>query len=176
MANKNEPLVIIVRTQKEANSPSIELTDADAPSADPEKTGEGARALRGSRFGFIFGIAAQAESLLADEMSYSMSKYASLTDDYEYGIAVQNARANLNVVGSIAGSTISTATIGAKAFGVAGAAVGAAVGVALGGVTVAVKAQQDLASQQTALNQQAYSLYYSTERAGLVNGSRYTEN
>lgn len=178
MANKrsNEPIVIIVRSKTKEEPPAAELSDEDAPHADPKKTGEGSRNLRRDNVLFAVTVASQAQTIILSEAQYSMSKYASLTDDYEYGVALENAKANLNMVGNVAQNMLSDAVVGAKAGGVMGAVVGAAVGLASGVTRIFVRTQQVLASQETQLNQQAYSLYYSTARAGLVNGSRYTEN
>lgn len=174
--SKNDTITIYIRTKNEEEHPSVELSDKDKPTADPKKSGEGARNLKASNIAFAATVAGQGEAILMEEATYSFGKYASLTDDYAYDLAERNAKANIGVVASVAVNTLSMATIGAKAGGVPGAVIGAVIGTVAGGAQAYMKAKETLATQQTELNQQAYSLYYSTERAGLVNGSRYTEN
>ena len=102
-------------------------------------------------------------------------RYLDLTEDYKAGTARQNAMAHISRVTNVAASAIGGAVMGAK-LGPLAAIIGAVVGIAGSIAKNELQRYQVLAEQTKSIHEEAYSLYFNTARAGMINYSRGTEN
>ena len=149
---------------KEKKSPSV---------AQNKKSGEGVGALA---YLAAYNLTSQSIALAKTFAQISYGRYTDLTEDYKSQAIRSNAEAHLNRFGAITGSAISGALLGSKIAGPAGAVVGMAVGISLAAVKNEIARQNTLYEQSKAIHEEAYSLYFNTARAGMINYSRGTEN
>lgn len=104
------------------------------------------------------------------------NRYIDMSEDYKAQIGVQNGKAIIGVATSIFDSSKSMANQGLALAGPAGSLIGGMLGLLHGAIKVSMQAGKTLAEQNRTLQEQAYSLYFTTARAGMVNYSRGTEN
>lgn len=104
------------------------------------------------------------------------SRYVSLTENYVAETSQQNMNAQMGRFFSVAMNTVAGAKLGMMAFGPVGAALGTITGFATSLVRNEIARGRNLAEQARSVHQEAYSLYFNTERAGMINYSRGTEN
>lgn len=120
-------------------------------------------------------ITKNAIQVVKTAMSASYGRYLDLSEDYKAQVGQENLKAHINEIASIGSSIASGAYLGMK-FGPVGAILGAVAG-AVVGVTKAVFSRQiTMSNQAKAIHEEAYSLYFNTSRAGMINYSRGTEN
>lgn len=141
-----------------------------SPSASGSKSTKGMAARAAA-----FYLTTNAISTLRTLSDMGYSRYIDLTEDYMAQMGAQNMQAHLSRIGTLSGSTISGAMVGAK-FGPIGAIIGSIVGFGMGGFRNELSVRRTIAEQERALHEEAYSLYFNTLRAGAVNYSRGTEN
>ena len=148
---------------KEGKSPSV---------SQAKQNGKGAGTLAKLA---AYNLTKQAIGMLKTVAQTSYSRYTDLTEDYKSQAIRSNASAQLDRFGTVTGSAVSGAIIGSK-FGLAGIVVGAIVGLGTGLYKINLAQQNTLYEQSKAFHEEAYSLYFNTARAGMINYSRGTEN
>ena len=106
---------------------------------------------------------------------YSANRFFDYTEDYKTEQASQNVQAVTNVISSFVGSAMTGAAMG-SALGPVGTVVGAVIGGAASVIKTEIGKKKTKYEQDRALREEAYGLYFQTERAGMVNYSRGTDN
>lgn len=116
-----------------------------------------------------------ARSVIASSVSTTLQREFSLSENYIAQQTYANASKAIGAVESFAGSVISGALVGAK-FGPYGAIVGSVISGAVNIVSQYNTNQNRLSSYYQSLNASNYQSDFSQVRAGLIDGSRGTEN
>lgn len=115
-------------------------------------------------------------SMVFQAAEAGFNRYLDMSEDYKAQIGVQNGKAIINIGKDVYNSTKSFAKMGMALGGPAGGMIGAFVGLVTSAGRIRLQAAKTLAEQNRSLQEQAYSLYFTTARAGMVNYSRETEN
>lgn len=115
-------------------------------------------------------------SMVFQTAEASFNRYLDMSEDYKAQIGVQNGKAIINIGKDVYNSTKSFAKMGMALGGPVGGMIGAYVGLITSVGRIPLQAGKTLAEQNRNLQEQAYSLYFTTARAGMVNYSRGTEN
>lgn len=115
-------------------------------------------------------------AMLKQAAETGFNRYLDMSEDYKAQMGVQNGKAIIGIVTSIFDSTTSMTRQGMALAGPAGGFIGGMLGLLYGTAKVDMQARKTLAEQNRTLQEQAYSLYFTTARAGMVNYSRGTEN
>jgi hypothetical protein len=158
-------------------------TGGRAPSADAgadeEKEAEKASAEAKKKnvrvAAFSSYVTAQALATAKSMMQIGYDRYVTLTENYVAQTAVANMQNHINRFANVAGSTLGGAYLGAK-LGPMGAIAGAVIGFVTSGIRNEISRTVTLNEQARAVHEEAYSLYFNTARAGMINHSRGTEN
>lgn len=172
MANERTITIRIVNDSD--NSPDEPSADAKgndnkAPSKDAKKNKNSAKQA------MAFYTTMQVVATIKQFGETSYNRYTSLLENYKSEVAQENARREIGLVANVISSTISGAIIGSK-FGPIGTAIGTIVGLTTSVARNVMTVNSTLEQQNRAVHEEAYSLYFNTERAGMVNYSRGTEN
>lgn len=117
----------------------------------------------------------EALELLGNAAEQSLQRHFTLTENYMSQNIYANAKKTISLVKQGATSIASMSQIG-SVFGPVGAVVGAAIGAISFGVDTAIAYQTRMSSYYQSLNAGNYQSDFSQVRAGLVDGSRGTEN
>lgn len=115
-------------------------------------------------------------SMVFQTAEAGFNRYLNMSEDYKAQIGVQNGKAIINIGKDVYNSTKSFAKMGMALGGPVGGMIGAFVGLITSAGRIRLQAGKTLAEQNRSLQEQAYSLYFTTARAGMVNYSRGTEN
>ncbi len=108
--------------------------------------------------------------------NYYMGKYYSMSEDYKGEQNTQNAMKTINLVTGVAGSAASLAISAGTVFGPIGAVIGAVVGAGMTLVNSAISAKNEYNEAMLAINENAYSNYFYSERAGYADMGRGTND
>ena len=180
MAEGRTITIRIISQSNSAPSPDAKEEDANKPSQSASVgSGSGNEGGGGSKAAVAFAayyFTKQTLQTIKSTVMLGYSRYQNLTEDYQGQQVMQNAQAVIGEVASVGGATISGAMTGAKIGGPWGAVIGAVLGTVTGIAGAVNKRAETFAQQEKQLHEEAYSLYFNTERAGMVNYSRGTEN
>lgn len=158
------------KPQSDAHSSSVEKAEKPSSDATDKKNDRSASTKAAAAF-----VTMQTVSMAKSFAMVGYSRYSDLTEDYISQTASQNARARISEGASFVATQLAWTKLGAQ-FGPIGAVVGAAVGTTMAGLNTALRRAENIAEQARSLHEEAYSLYFNTARAGMVNHSRGTEN
>lgn len=171
----------IVSQQNSAPSPDAQSGNSDVskPSVGADSgEGSGNESGGGSKAAIVAAasyLTKQTLAMVKQNVDYGLNRYFDLTENYKSQQNMENIKAQLGVIGSVAGSTVSGATLGAQ-FGPLGAIIGAVFGLAVGVTNVELNKTRTLEAQERSMHENAFALYFNTVRGGQVNYSRGTEN
>ena len=113
--------------------------------------------------------------LVASTVEDSLQRHFTLTENYMSQNIYANAKKSISLVMSAGSSILNGAKIG-SIFGPGGTAVGAIVGAASFAIQQQVQYQNRMSSYYQSLNASNYQSDFSQVRAGLIDGSKGTEN
>ena len=116
-----------------------------------------------------------AKSGVKQSIDLSLNRYFNMKENYIGQTDYNNFMRGINVVSSVGTSIIGGAMLGSK-LGIGGAIAGATIGGIGAGINLAISYQGRLSNYYSSLNASNISLQYGRERAGLVDGSKGTEN
>ena len=168
---------IIQSAENGANSPSANngANDKDSPKADVTDK---------KRIDAAQSIAHQITSNILTQVKstgdYYVGRYYSMTEDYKGQNNSQNAMRVINLVAGTAASSASmgmaSMTLLGSVLGPAAGAIGAAVGAVMSLTNEVIKTKNEYNEAMLAIQENAYSNYFYSERAGYADMGRGTND
>ena len=152
----------------ETNNTEVNLTALIHPIKEAEKHLLGKSVLLNQAFNV-------AKSGVKQSIDLSLNRYFNMKENYIGQTDYNNFMRGINVVSSVGTSIIGGAMLGMKA-GPIGAVAGATIGGVSAGINLFIGHQARLSNYYSSLNASNVSLQYGRERAGLIDGSKGTEN
>lgn len=117
-----------------------------------------------------------AKKLVIQSVEESVDRYLTLTEDYMAQNTYNMVKTSISKMTSAGSTIIGGALAGAKVGGVYGAVAGIVIGTIGWGVSEYISYQSRMSGYYRSLNASNIEINYSRKRAGLVDGSRGTEN
>lgn len=117
-----------------------------------------------------------AKKLVIQSVEASVDRYLTLTEDYMAQNTYNMVKTSISKMTNAGSTIIGGAIAGAKVGGVAGAVAGVVIGTIGWGVSEYISYQSRMSGYYRSLNASNIEMNYARKRAGLVDGSRGTEN
>lgn len=117
-----------------------------------------------------------AKKMVIQSVEASVNRYLTLTEDYMAQDTYNMVKTSIDKATTAGTAIIGGAVTGAKVGGAVGAGVGAVIGTIGFGVSEVISYQSRMSGYFRALNASNIEMNYARKRAGLMDGSKGTEN
>ena len=167
---RNITVKIISETVQDSPSADNGADDNKAPSpeADDKKKISAVNS-------FASQITKTITSEIVSDANYYMGRYYSMAEDYKGQQNNANTMKIINMTTGLASTSFRFGKLGA-AFGPIGAVIGATIGVGVSLARNYMSATKEYNNAMLAIQENAYSNYFYSERAGYIDGSRGTND
>lgn len=169
MADTRKITIEIIQKTEGDDTPKTPDNDKDKKKTDSE----GKTLLKSVILNQGYSVA---KKLVIQGVESSMNRYLTLSEDYMAQNTYNAVKTSINKLSSAGSAILGGAVAGAKAAGPFGAVAGIVIGTVGYGVSEFLSYQSRMSSYFRALNASNAEMNFARKRAGLIDGSKGTEN